>query len=95
MLSYSYVNGSYWYDLYSREDEYLVNMQHTVIPSWYQRDGYIKAMGDLIEKELKKFNLPKEVSFSYFMPQAVKLSCADLYIQSTFCIKPLIDYFSE
>ena len=24
-----------------REDEYLVNMQHTVIPSWYQREGYI------------------------------------------------------
>ncbi|KAJ7957116.1 Ferrochelatase [Quillaja saponaria] len=23
-----------------REDEYLVNMQHTVIPSWYQREGY-------------------------------------------------------
>lgn len=44
-----------------REDEYLANMQHTVIPSWYQRDGYIKAMGDLIEKELEKFDQPKEV----------------------------------
>ncbi|KAG8067906.1 hypothetical protein GUJ93_ZPchr0005g15968 [Zizania palustris] len=31
-----------------REDEYLVNMQHTVIPSWYQREGYIET---LIEKE--------------------------------------------
>lgn len=36
-------------------------MQHTVIPSWYQRDGYIKAMGDLIQNELEKFDHPKEV----------------------------------
>ncbi|KAI5383957.1 ferrochelatase-2, chloroplastic [Lathyrus oleraceus] len=44
-----------------REDEYLVNMQHTVIPSWYQREGYIKAMGNLIEKELKSFDSPEKV----------------------------------
>ncbi|KNA10563.1 hypothetical protein SOVF_143220 [Spinacia oleracea] len=56
-----------------REDEYLVNMQHTVIPSWYQRDGYIKAMGDLIEKELKKFNLPKEVVI-FFSAHGVPLA---------------------
>ncbi|XP_057971247.1 ferrochelatase-2, chloroplastic isoform X2 [Malania oleifera] len=43
-----------------REDEYLVNMQHTVIPSWYQREGYIKAMADLIQKELENFDCPKE-----------------------------------
>ncbi|KAK7316903.1 hypothetical protein RJT34_00700 [Clitoria ternatea] len=44
-----------------REDEYLVNMQHTVIPSWYQREGYIKAMANLIENELKSFDCPEEV----------------------------------
>ena len=44
-----------------REDEYLVNMLHTVIPSWYQREGYIKSMTDLIEKELEKFGQPQEV----------------------------------
>lgn len=44
-----------------REDEYLVNMQHTVIPSWYQREGYIKAMANLIENELKGFDLPEKV----------------------------------
>ncbi|XP_058006068.1 ferrochelatase-2, chloroplastic isoform X3 [Hevea brasiliensis] len=43
-----------------REDQYLVNMQHTVIPSWYQREGYIKAMANLIEKELEKFNCPEK-----------------------------------
>jgi len=36
-------------------------MQHTVIPSWYQRQGYIKAMANLIEKELKSFDCPEEV----------------------------------
>ncbi|CAL1371851.1 unnamed protein product [Linum trigynum] len=44
-----------------REDEYLVNMQHTVIPSWYQREGYITAMTNLIEKELLKFDNPEKV----------------------------------
>lgn len=44
-----------------REDEYLVNMQHTVIPSWYQRDGYVKAMSTLIDKELNTFERPREV----------------------------------
>ncbi|EOX94122.1 Ferrochelatase 2 isoform 3 [Theobroma cacao] len=46
-----------------RDDEYLVNMRHTVIPSWYQREGYIKSMANLIEKELQKFDLPEKVSF--------------------------------
>ncbi|KAK9666344.1 hypothetical protein RND81_14G178300 [Saponaria officinalis] len=56
-----------------REDEYLVNMQHTVIPSWYQREGYIKAMGDLIEKELKKFNRPDQVVI-FFSAHGVPLA---------------------
>ncbi|EOX94121.1 Ferrochelatase 2 isoform 2 [Theobroma cacao] len=43
-----------------RDDEYLVNMRHTVIPSWYQREGYIKSMANLIEKELQKFDLPEK-----------------------------------
>ena len=47
--------------IYFREDEYLVNMQHTVIPSWYQREGYIKAMATLIENELTKFPEPQKV----------------------------------
>ena len=46
-----------------RQDEYLVNMQHTVIPSWYNRDGYVQSMATLIEKELAKFNRPEEVGF--------------------------------
>ncbi|KAK6150834.1 hypothetical protein DH2020_015766 [Rehmannia glutinosa] len=56
-----------------REDEYLVNMQHTVIPSWYQRQGYIKAMADLIEKELRSFDCPEEVMV-FFSAHGVPLA---------------------
>ncbi|RVX21116.1 Ferrochelatase-2, chloroplastic [Vitis vinifera] len=56
-----------------REDEYLVNMQHTVIPSWYQREGYIKAMADLIEKELEKFDNPEKVVI-FFSAHGVPLA---------------------
>jgi len=57
-LTFCYIVNYCWF---FREDEYLVNMQHTVIPSWYQRQGYIKAMANLIEKELKSFDCPEEV----------------------------------
>lgn len=56
-----------------REDEYLVNMQHTVIPSWYQREGYIKAMADLIEKELGNFDSPDKVMI-FFSAHGVPLA---------------------
>ncbi|CAH9070275.1 unnamed protein product, partial [Cuscuta europaea] len=56
-----------------REDDYLVNMQHTVIPSWYQRKGYIKAMTDLIQKELGKFECPQEVMI-FFSAHGVPLA---------------------
>ncbi|KAK1321141.1 hypothetical protein QJS10_CPA03g02558 [Acorus calamus] len=56
-----------------REDEYLVNMQHTVIPSWYQRQGYIKAMANLIEKELQKFECPEKVTI-FFSAHGVPLA---------------------
>jgi ferrochelatase len=37
-----------------REDPYLSAMKHTVIPSWYQRRGYVVAMCDLIQTELAR-----------------------------------------
>ena len=58
-----------------REDEYLVNMQHTVIPSWYQREGYIKAMASLIEAELKKFKIPEKVGF--LLPDSLNMKETD------------------
>lgn len=68
--------------LNSREDEYLVNMQHTVIPSWYQREGYIKAMANLIEKELQKFDSPEEVNphIEHFACSVVLLHVQVMYM---------------
>ena len=47
------------------EDDYLQQvMGHTVIPSWYQRPGYVQAMAELIKAELEKpdsqFDSPDE-----------------------------------
>lgn len=44
-----------------REDAYLSEMPVSIIKSWYQREGYVKSMADLIEKELKSFLKPEEV----------------------------------
>lgn len=63
LQNYNPKANKFWKYWILREDEYLVNMQHTVIPSWYQREGYIKAMGDLIEQELGKFDCPEKVLF--------------------------------
>jgi protoporphyrin/coproporphyrin ferrochelatase len=38
-----------------KTDEALAGLEHTVIPSWYSRRGYVTAMSDLIEQELNKF----------------------------------------
>jgi ferrochelatase len=38
-----------------REDPGLAGVKHVVIPSWYQRPGYVRAMADLIEAELAQF----------------------------------------
>ncbi|KAL1173547.1 hypothetical protein V6Z11_A05G419900 [Gossypium hirsutum] len=48
-------------------------MQHTVIPSWYQREGYIKSMANLIEKALKKFDRPEKVVI-FFTAHGVPLA---------------------
>ncbi|KAF9599462.1 hypothetical protein IFM89_038556 [Coptis chinensis] len=44
-----------------REDSYLSRLPVSIIQSWYQREGYIKSMADLIEKELQSFSKPDEV----------------------------------
>ncbi|XP_057851923.2 ferrochelatase-2, chloroplastic isoform X2 [Cryptomeria japonica] len=38
-----------------REDDYLIRLQHVIIASWYEREGYIQVMANLIEKELQSF----------------------------------------
>lgn len=51
---------TYFY-LFIREDEYLCKVPVSILYSGYQREGYIKSMADLIEKELQRFPEPKEV----------------------------------
>ncbi|KAI5065771.1 hypothetical protein GOP47_0018395 [Adiantum capillus-veneris] len=65
-----------------REDEYLVNMHHTVIPSWYQREGYVKSMATLIQSELETFQKPREVMIffsAHGVPRAYVEEAGDPY----------------
>ncbi|KAJ7958336.1 Ferrochelatase [Quillaja saponaria] len=56
-----------------REDAYLSRLPVSIINSWYQREGYIKSMADLIEKELNNFAEPKEVMI-FFSAHGVPVS---------------------
>jgi ferrochelatase len=67
-----------------KQDEALAKLKHTVIPSWYQRKGYVAAMADLIVKELENFGSRKsevEVFFSAhgvpksYVEEAGRVSC--------------------
>ncbi|KAI3682206.1 hypothetical protein L2E82_50069 [Cichorium intybus] len=44
-----------------REDKILSTLPVAIIQSWYQRQGYINSMADLIQKELQTFASPDEV----------------------------------
>lgn len=44
-----------------RDDKILSRLPVAIIQSWYQREGYVKSMADLIEKELQSFGSPEEV----------------------------------
>uniref|UniRef100_A0A5B6YNS6 Ferrochelatase n=1 Tax=Davidia involucrata TaxID=16924 RepID=A0A5B6YNS6_DAVIN len=56
-----------------REDEYLSRLPVSIIQSWYQREGYIKSMTELIEKELQSFSKPEEVMV-FFSAHGVPVS---------------------
>lgn len=50
--------------------------KHVVIPSWYQRPGYVAAMADLIQAEIIKFAEPGEVEV-FFSAHGVPQSYVD------------------
>ncbi|XP_065849105.1 ferrochelatase-2, chloroplastic [Euphorbia lathyris] len=56
-----------------REDAYLSRLPVSIIQSWYQREGYIKSMADLIGKELLQFTKPEEVMV-FFSAHGVPVS---------------------
>lgn len=65
-----------------KEDNVLSSLKHTVIPSWYQRKGYVSAMADLIVQELDKFSEPQsvEVFFSaHGVPKSYVEEAGDPY----------------
>ena len=57
-----------------KTDPGLAGLEHTVIPSWYQRRGYVVAMADLIEKELQTFSSKNEVCFVAFTTAVAAVS---------------------
>ncbi|KAG5244180.1 ferrochelatase [Salix suchowensis] len=54
-------------------DAYLSRLPIAIIQSWYQREGYIKSMADLIGEELQKFAKPEEVMI-FFSAHGVPLT---------------------
>ncbi|KAL8497062.1 hypothetical protein ACS0TY_020658 [Phlomoides rotata] len=56
-----------------RDDSYLSRLPVAIIQSWYQREGYLKSMADLIEKELQTFSNPEETMI-FFSAHGVPVS---------------------
>ena len=54
-------------------DPELQKIQYTVIPSWYDSPGYLRAMADLIAQELDQFPNPDEVHV-FFSAHGVPVS---------------------
>jgi protoporphyrin/coproporphyrin ferrochelatase len=59
-----------------RDDPALAGVRHVVIPSWYERPGYVRAMADLIIEELGKFQDPAEAEV-FFSAHGVPQSYVD------------------
>ena len=82
------------------DDEYLQReMTHTVIPSWYQRPGYVRSMAELIAAEIRKpdsaFDSPEEpiVFFSaHGVPVSYVEDAGDPYKEEMEeCIRLIVD----
>lgn len=56
-----------------QEDEELKSLEYTVIPSWFDRPGYLQAMADLISQQLDQAPNPNEVHI-FFSAHGVPLS---------------------
>jgi protoporphyrin/coproporphyrin ferrochelatase len=56
-----------------QEDPTLQTIDYTVVPSWYKRSGYLRAMADLIAQELDQTANPNDVHI-FFSAHGVPLS---------------------
>lgn len=43
-------------DLFFKDPDTWSSVRHTVVPAWYDRPGYVRAMGGLIRNELAKYD---------------------------------------
>ena len=67
-----------------KKDTALREIEYTLIPSWYDNPGYIKAMVDLIVQELEKFPEPDRVHIffsAHGVPQSYVDEAGDPYQQ--------------
>ncbi len=56
-----------------QEDPELQKIKYTLVPSWYDNQGYLDAMADLIGKELDKFENPEQAQI-FFSAHGVPVS---------------------
>nr|GEV44204.1 ferrochelatase-2, chloroplastic-like [Tanacetum cinerariifolium] len=62
----------------------LSRLPVAIIQSWYQREGYVKSMSDLIKKELQSFRSPEEVMIflsAHRVSKTYVRDAGDLYIK--------------
>jgi len=55
------------------QDPVLQKIDYTVIPTWFDRPGYLEAMADLIAQELDRFEKPEDVHV-FFSAHGVPVS---------------------
>jgi protoporphyrin/coproporphyrin ferrochelatase len=56
-----------------KEDPELQKINYTVIPSWYDRPGYVESMADLVRQELDHCHKPQEATV-FFSAHGVPVS---------------------
>ena len=56
-----------------QDDPSLNDIDYTVIPSWYSRPGYLRAMADLIAQQLDQYETPNDVHI-FFSAHGVPVS---------------------
>ncbi len=67
-----------------KEDPDLGQIEHTIIPSWYNNPGYLQAMAQLIAQELEQFSAPDQVHIffsAHGVPQSYVDEAGDPYQQ--------------
>lgn len=67
-----------------KQDPSLTEIEYTLIPSWYNNQGYLQAMADLIAQELQKFSDSSKVHIffsAHGVPQSYVDEAGDPYQQ--------------